>query len=319
MNRLKESDVKVPADVPEFQRDTYIKNFLSATCRTGNLMMFAGDQKIEHLNEDFYGQSKLGEIAEDDHSPDHLFRVASHAAIGVFAAQLGLISMFGKDYSDINYMVKLNSKSNLVALNQADPISQALWQVEDAVRLRDNSGLNIVGVGYTCYLGSEHEAKMLTEAAKVIQEAHQHGLLTCIWMYPRGKAIEDEKDPHLIAGAAGVAACLGADFVKVNYPHATKGKTIAQAFTEAVLAAGRTGVICAGGSSTNASELLGQIHEQIHTAGARGNATGRNIHQRSLDDAVHLCDAIAAITLGDHDLDFAEAVHRGEQTFSLPH
>jgi len=35
---------------------------------------------------------------------------------------------------------------------------------------------------------------------------------------PGGKAVADEKDPHLIAGATGVAACLGSDFVKVNYP-----------------------------------------------------------------------------------------------------
>ena len=46
-----------------------------------------------------------------------------------------------------------------------------------------------------------------------------------LWIYPRGKAVPDEKDPDLIAGAAGVALCLGADFVKVNPPKATDSQT----------------------------------------------------------------------------------------------
>ncbi|VUD56633.1 Fructose-bisphosphate aldolase class 1 [Thalassocella blandensis] len=314
---LRESDVNVPADVPADFRSTYVNNFLKATRNTGRLMMFAGDQKIEHLNDDFFGKTDLGEIAEEDHSPDHLFHIASKGTIGVFAAQLGLISMYGKDFPDINYMVKLNSKSNLIKLNQQDPLSQALWDIDDVVALKENSGLNIVGVGYTCYLGSEYEGQMLAEAAKLIQQAHAKGLLTCVWMYPRGKAVSDEKSGHLIAGAAGVAACLGTDFVKVNYPHEESGQNRADTFKEAIWAAGRAGVICAGGGSTSALDLLQQIYDQMHVSGARGNATGRNIHQRDLDQAVALCDAISSITLGNKDVAFAERVYKGQETFSL--
>jgi DhnA family fructose-bisphosphate aldolase class Ia len=42
--------------------------------------------------------------------------------------------------------------------------------------------------------------------------------LLVLWIYPRGKAVTDEKDPHLIAGDTGVAVCMGSDFVKVKYP-----------------------------------------------------------------------------------------------------
>ncbi len=52
------------------------------------LMLMAGDQKVEHLNNDFYGP----EIAEDDGDPEHLFRIASRARIWVFATQMGLIA-----------------------------------------------------------------------------------------------------------------------------------------------------------------------------------------------------------------------------------
>ena len=46
--------VVVPADVPEYSCDEYIKNFTAITHNTGRLFMFAADQKIEHLNQDFY-------------------------------------------------------------------------------------------------------------------------------------------------------------------------------------------------------------------------------------------------------------------------
>jgi fructose-bisphosphate aldolase/6-deoxy-5-ketofructose 1-phosphate synthase len=108
--------------------------------------------------------------------------------------------------------------------------------------------------------------------------------------------VKDEKDPHLIAGATGLAACLGADFVKVNYPQ-KEGFESKEIFKEAILAAGRTKVVCAGGSSKGVEDFLKELHDQIHISGAAGNATGRNIHQKPLADAVRMCNAIYAITV----------------------
>ena len=48
-----------------------------------------------------------------------------------------------------------------------------------------------------------------------------------------------------------------------------------------------------------------------------GNATGRNIHQRSLDEAVRLTKAISAITLADYAVADALAVFNGEKDFTL--
>lgn len=151
---------------------------------------------------------------------------------------------------------------------------------------------------------------MLAEAAEVVNEAHQHGLITVLWIYPRGSAVKDEKDPHLIAGATGVAACLGSDFVKVNAPK-KEGAASADLLKEVTLAAGRTSVVCAGGSSVDEETFLRQLYDQIHTGGARGNATGRNIHQKSLDEAVRMCNAISAITLDDASVEDALALLNG--------
>ncbi len=316
MTLIKRQDVLIPAMVPDNFRETYIDNYLRATHSTGRLMMFAGDQKIEHLNDDFYGDSSFGPIAKEDRDPEHLFEIAEQGRVGVFAAQLGLISRYGRGYKDINYLLKLNSKSHLVDLEQHEPISQLLWSIEQVLDLKARSGLNIVGVGYTCYLGSEYETQMLAEAADLISKAHSQGLITCIWMYPRGKAISNEKDSHLIAGAAGVAACLGADFVKINFPSGNSSSERADLLKEAVWAAGRTGVICAGGGSIKAEDLLEQLYDQVHISGVKGNATGRNIHQRDLSSAIKLCNAISSILHGNCDLEFATKVYRGEASYN---
>ena len=44
----------VPADVPDELIETFIDNMDAATCGTGKMNLFACDQKIEHLNDDFY-------------------------------------------------------------------------------------------------------------------------------------------------------------------------------------------------------------------------------------------------------------------------
>ncbi len=195
----------------------------------------------------------------------------------------------------------MNSKTNLVKTSQEDPYSPQLTDLDAVLAMRD-AGVNIVGLGYTIYLGSEYESTMLAEAGELIAQAHATGLLVVLWIYPRGKAVTAEKAPDLVAGAAGVALCLGADFVTVNPPQPE---------------AGRTGLVCAGGSTVDAETFLTQLHEQIHVGGACGNATGRNIHQRSLDEAVRLTKAISAITLADYSVADALAVFNGEKEFAL--
>lgn len=296
----------IPADVPHNARKEFSRNFDEATAKTGRLMLFAADQKIEHMNDDFFGP----DIHEDDGNPEHFFRIASKARIGVMATQLGLIARYGKSYPSIPYLVKINSKTGLVKTEQQEPFSNALYDVEQIVEFKKETGLGILGVGYTIYLGSEYEHVMLRQAAQVVREAHKHGLITVLWIYPRGKAVKDEKDPHLIAGATGVGACLGADFVKVNPPK-KDGSSDATLLKEATRAAGRTGVVCAGGSSKEGEEFLRDLHDQIHKGGASGNATGRNIHQKPLEQAIRLCNAIYAITVDSSSLEEAIKIYNG--------
>jgi len=302
-----EDRFNIPADVPNDRINEYINNYDDITLGSDRLMLFAGDQKIEHLNKDFFGEG----IADDDNDPEHLFRIADTAEVGVFATQMGLISAYGGDYPEVPYLVKLNSKTNLIKTAQRDPVSLQMVDVEQVVTFKRRSGLNILGVGYTIYLGSEFEHLMIREAAQAVFQAHQHGLITVLWIYPRGQAVADEKHPSVIAGATGVAATLGTDFVKVNYPK-LEGQESREIFKQATQAAGRTKVLCAGGSSIEPKAFLQMLHDQIFISGAAGNATGRNIHQKPLEEAVRMANAVTAITVYGKSVEEAYAVYTGK-------
>jgi class I fructose-bisphosphate aldolase len=303
----------VPADVPDELIETFVDNMDAATCGTGKMNLFACDQKIEHLNDDFYDGGKTIPLSSND--PEHLFEIGAKAhaegTIGVLAGQLGLISQYARDYPELPYLVKLNSKSHMVGTSQRDPVSQALWDLDDVAALLHN-GINVVGIGYTVYIGSEYEHEMLTEAATFIRQAHEMGMISVVWMYPRGKAVTDEKDPQLISGAAGVAGCLGADFAKVNYPRAFEGMTQAESLGIAAQAAGRCGIICSGGGSLPPEEFLARLVDQMKVSGCRGAATGRNIHQKGTEDAVRMTAACKAVICDGAELDEALAIYSGQ-------
>ncbi len=312
MSKLTPQGVLIPANIPTQAQKTYVDNFLKVTKGTGRLMAVAGDQKVEHLNDDFYGAG----IAPEDNDPEHLFRIAAGGTIGLFATQYGMITRYGLSFPKIPYLVKLNSKTNLVESEQHDPISRQWLSFPEVIELKENSGLDIVGVGFTVYPGSEYEDTMLAQAASLVAEAHRHGLLSVVWCYPRGKAVPNEKDPHLIAGAAGLALTLGADFVKVNYPKLPQGNPSAS-LREATQAAGRTGVIISGGSSMAPAEFLRQMHEVIHLGGCRGTATGRNVHQKPLPEATRMTNALSALTYADATVEEALKIYEGKATFNL--
>lgn len=292
------NSIVIPADVPEKKHDAFIKNYSAITRNTGRLFLFSCDHKIEHLNNDCYGEN----INPQALHPEHFFRIASQGNIGAMATHLGLISRYAKQYPNVHYIAKLNGKTPLISAEQQDPQSALLWTVDDVMDIKDNNKIMIAGVGITVYLGSEYEAEHLAQAAQTIMCAHQHGLVAIVWMYPRGKSICQEDNPNLIAGATGVALSLGADFVKIKVPAATHILTSAQSLKIACAAAGNTKVVCSGGALTDPQEFLSQLYDQIHVGDAAGTATGRNIFQRSLAESIALTNAISSIIYDNVDL-----------------
>jgi fructose-bisphosphate aldolase/6-deoxy-5-ketofructose 1-phosphate synthase len=301
------NEIKIPLSVPASKRADYQKNLRLATAGSGSLFLFAGDQKVEHLNDDFVGAG----IAKEDGSPEHLFQIAAASPVGVFATHLGLIASYGHKYPKIPYLIKMNGRTNLY--KDSEKIMGKSWlTVDDVMNFKKQSGLNILGVGYTIYLGGQKESKMLKEASEIIIEAHKNGLLAVIWIYPRGLKINEE-DIHTIAGGAGVGAALGADFIKVKYPSAAKGQKTAESYQEVIRAAGLSKIICAGGSKQSAENLIEQAWLQKNIAGSGGLAIGRNLHQRPLKEAINLATALALVINHDTDFKDAIAVYKGKK------
>ncbi len=335
---LARKDVVVPRSVPSYSRDNYITNYLEATAATGRLSLFAMDQYFEHLFEDFYGED------HDDTSMRHLFDIAVNAHVGVIATQLGPLVRFAgvnEDYGRVPTLVKLTSRTNY---RGGEPYSAVLDPVEAVLEAR-SEGLNIVGVGLTVYPGSEYEDQMYHEARQIIREAHEGGLITVVWCYPRGQAVIDkakkwmgeagvalpekfgareaEKHPKVALTAAAVLTVLSPDFGKINPCHPSQLGLAdpadvgadERALGEAVEMARPVGIICAGGSKAEPDKFLAQLRRQLDIAKTSGNATGRNIHQHNLEDAVRLADAIAAVTLADATVEQAVAIFEGKAEF----
>lgn len=292
---VKPYTVNVPADVAPKMKQVYTDNYLALTKNTGNLLLFTCDHKVEHLNTDFYGT----DIHPDVMHPAHIFEIAAHGVVGGLATHGGLIARYGLHYPSINYVVKLNGKTNLLAATVDDPHSAQLYSVSDVINLQQSSGLPIRGIGITVYVGSTYEVDMLEKAAHAINQAHQHGLIAIVWIYLKGLGITDNRMAELIAGIAGLGLSLGADFIKIKPPVHAQGLRIA------TIAAGNTKIICAGGSMRPLKEACHTLHEQMHVGGSAGGALGRTIFQCSRDEAVARTYAFSALVYEQVDVETA--------------
>lgn len=239
-------------------------------------MLLAYDQGFEH------GPTDLNDKNVD---PNFILKIAKES--GVFTGvvmQEGVAQSYypigGVEKSEYPPLIlKLNGKTSFH--KDEEPYSPQLCTVREAIRL------GATGVGYTIYVGSEHEAKMMREFSAVEDEAHEKGLVVIAWMYPRGKHVEGkETTKETLAYAARLALELGADFAKLPYT----GNI--ESFKWVVQSAGKTGVFVQGGAKKEEVEFLREVGEIMKT-GAVGIAVGRNIWQH--DNPVEISKKVAEI------------------------
>lgn len=279
----------IPSTIPHNKHAEFIANYKAIT-HNDKIFLFAVDHKIEHMNDDFHDQNLPTEIND----PQRIFTIASKGRCHALATHPGLIARYAQQFQNLNFIAKLNGKTNIIPKQAKDPISAHMWSIEDVLTLKNN-GVNIKGIGFTLYLGSAHEDIMLQQAAQTIMQAHKHGLVTFLWAYPRGEFVTNENDAHCIAGAAGIAHSLGADFVKVQTPKNAKKQFDYKGLEEIITAAGNTNVICAGGSLTSTDDFITSVNKQINEYKTSGIAAGRNIFQLPLDEAIEVSQKIKSI------------------------
>jgi fructose-bisphosphate aldolase, class I len=119
-----------------------------------------------------------------------------------------------------------------------------------------------------------------------------------VWAYPRGSAIEakgGKSSFYAVDYAARTASELGADVVKVNFPHPAKRVGVKaqydvefssqQAVDAVVRSANRTLVLISGGEKAGDDAMVEKARQSME-AGATGLIFGRNVWQREHDESL---------------------------------
>jgi len=249
-----------------------MKSFITPFLRNNKVLFLAYDHGFEHGPKDLVNKSI---------DPEYILDLASTGGYTGIILQKGIAEKYyyGTNYSKrIPLILKLNGKTNLRP--QEEPYSAINCSVAYAKKLGAQA------VGYTIYLGSEKEDKMLFDFGQIQEQAHNLGMAVIAWMYPRGKVIMNESSPEIINYASRIGLELGADLIKIKYPGSLS------ALKEAVSAAGKAKIILSGGEKLEESDFL-KISQEAMEAGLIGLAVGRNIWQRN--DALAITEKLKQI------------------------
>jgi class I fructose-bisphosphate aldolase len=246
--------------------------------RNGTALFLPYDQGLEHGPRDFFANPAASD-------PAYIAKLAVEGGFNGIAIQIGLAEKFYWDYAgEVPLILKLNGKTDIPS--DAEALSPLHASVEDAVRLGADA------VGYTLYVGTPAQETDFAQYRQVRDDAHRLGMPLIVWAYPRGAAIEAKggKDSfYAVDYAARTASELGADVVKVNFPHPEKRSAVKgpyqqefsahQAIDAVVRSANRTALLVSGGERAGDDAMLEKARQSME-AGATGLIFGRNIWQR---------------------------------------
>jgi class I fructose-bisphosphate aldolase len=252
--------------------------------RNGTALFLPYDQGLEHGPRDFFPNPAASD-------PRYIVKLALEGEFNGIAIQIGLAEKFYWDYAgEVPLILKLNGKTDIPPDEAALSVSHAT--VADAVRLGADA------VGYTLYVGTPAAQADFAQYWQVRDDAARLGMPLIVWAYPRGSAIEAKggRDSfYAVDYAARTSSELGADVVKVNFPHPEKRAgvpaaydaefTPQQAIDAVVRSANRTLLLVSGGGRQGDEAMLEKARRSMG-AGATGLIFGRNVWQRQHDQSI---------------------------------
>jgi fructose-bisphosphate aldolase, class I len=258
----------------------------------GTAMFLPYDQGLEHGPRDFFANRAASD-------PVYIIKLALEGGFNGIAIQIGLAEKFYWDYAgEVPLVLKLNGKTDIPDI---DPLSPVNASVRDAVRLGADA------VGYTLYVGSPAQEHDFRQYLAIRDEARQLGMPLIVWSYPRGAAIDAKggKDSlYAVDYAARTASELGADVVKVNFPHPEKQANVPasyqadvspqQAIDAVVRSANRTLLLVSGGEKAGDEAMLEKAQQSME-AGATGLIFGRNVWQRDHAESLRFAGQLREI------------------------
>ena len=218
-------------------------------------MYLAYDQGLEH------GPS--WDFNDKNVDPRYILKIAKEGKFNAVIFHKGIVEKYLNEIkkSKVPWIYKLNGKTKL---SSAEPISAQIATVDEAAKA------GAAAVGFTIYIGSKYESKMIEQFESIQREAYAKGLPVIAWIYPRGKKIKNDASREMMAYATRVGLEIGADMVKIKFDGNEDD------LKWAVKSAGRTKVVIAGGVRKGEEEFLKDVRK-IMKAGACGLAVGRNV------------------------------------------
>ena len=261
--------------------------------RNGTAMFLPYDQGVEHGPRDFFVNPKASD-------PRYILRLAIEGAFNGIAIQIGLAEKFYWEYAgEIPLILKLNGKTDFPS--DADALSPLQATVEDAVRLGADA------VGYTLYVGTPAQESDFAQFRVVREDAIRFGMPLIVWSYPRGEAVDSKGGTdsfYAVDYAARVASEVGADVVKVTFPHPEKRTNVKteydkefstqEAMNAVVRSANKTLVLISGGSKDSDEVMFSRGNEAME-AGATGFIFGRNVWQREYNESLEFIGKLRGI------------------------
>ncbi len=283
---------------------------------TGYLSILPVDQDIEHnASYSFYKNPLYFD-------PENIVKLAIEAQCNGLASTLGALGLLSKKYADkIPFIVKINHNELLTYPNKWDQILFA--QVRQAYEM------GAVAIGATIYFGSAASNRQIVEIAKAFYEAHQLGLATILWCYPRNSAWQDKEGNYESAAdvtsyANRLGVTIEADIIKQKMPEkdgafrkfkfGKENKEMYESLsTENPIDmvrlqvmncyAGKISLINSGGESSTDGNLQTDLHEAIKTAvinkraGGAGLIMGRKAFKRPMNEGVEIIHAVQDVYL----------------------
>lgn len=282
-----------------------------ALADTGYLSIFPVDQAIEHTA----GFSFAPNPSYFD--PETIVKMAVEARCNAVASTLGVLGLMSKRYADrVPFIVKINHNELLTYPTKHDQIMFAqVYQAAD---------LGAVGIGATIYFGSKESNKELVEVAKAFAVAHQLGMFTVLWCYPRNEAFATDKQDYneatdITSQAIHLGVTIEADIIKQKMPVGNGGfrnlkfgkysEEMYQLTTDHPIDmvryqvlhsyAGRISMINSGGEAAGDDDLRQAVRTAVinKRGGGAGLIMGRKVFKRPFAEGVKMIEAVQSVYL----------------------
>ncbi len=182
---------------------------------SGYLSILPVDQGIEHTAAYSFYKNPIY------FDPENIVKLALAGGCNGVASTLGVLGLVSKKYAaQIPFIVKINHNELLTYPTKHDQILFA--------NVKQAYDLGAVGIGATIYFGSKESNRQIEEISQAFAQAHQLGMLTILWCYPRNRFFDkDGQNYESAADVTGQAIHLGAtieaDIVKQKMPAGIDG------------------------------------------------------------------------------------------------